>query len=177
MEEYNTPVTPSDVTEEWLADTLKKSILQSGKHCRRIDVKTFRAAKPFEYGLLSSIFQATCAAYKTSDDQSPTEHRVFIKTMPVGETYLEYYKSAALDVTEIECYNVLLKDMVAFERERLGDNKAQLEGMLPRAYASRYQNEDGKPRAFFLMMGDLSPRFSMQDINKGQSDVHFSVLL
>ena len=161
---YKVPIVHADVTEDWVADTLKTSLNKSGQNCSKVVVKRFKASEPLEFGLLSSVFQAVCDAY--SDDTNPTEHRVFIKIMPQDEEHLDFFASASLDVTEIETYNVLLRDMIAFEKERLGD-EAKLSGIVPRAYASQYLNEPGKPRAFFLMMGDLAPRFKMPDTNKG----------
>ena len=165
MSLYYVPTTPAEVTEDWISQTLKTSLTSKGHDVSEVKVTYFKASKPAEFGMLSSVFQAVCEAQ--SPDGSKSEHKLFIKIMPQDKEHKDLFDATAMDVTEVECYNSLFADLIEFEKEKLGEG-ANFSAYLPKCVASGYVNEVGKTRAFFLMMEDLSPKFKMESIDKGE---------
>ena len=162
------PITKFDVTEEWVAKTLQLALNKNGGECSKVIVKHFKASKPLEFGMLSAVFQANCESH--AKDGLTKNYRLFIKIMPQDLEHREFFAGNTLDVTEIESYDKLLKDMITFEDLRFGD-AAKLQAMIPKVFASGYTIDPEKPRGFFLMLEDLSSRFKMPPTEEGNIDM------
>lgn len=87
-----------------------------------------------------------------------------MQILPEDKTHQLITKSGKTDVTEVESYKRLLKDLVGFEVSKLGQDAVELEKHIPKFYTGDY-NEDG----FFLVLDDLSPEFSVSDFEAGLS--------
>ena len=74
--------------------------------------------------------------------------------------YLDFIKKMQLDVTEVEAYRTVLKDLTNFEKAIFGkEDKSRM--MVPRFVAGGY-NLDPERRGFFLILEDISDSFEVR---------------
>ncbi len=93
--------------------------------------------------------------------------------MPPDDEHRMLISSNFMDVTELETYRILFKDLTAFEKRQRqlmtkdSDNlDANISSILPRLYGG---GSDKRPtrRAFFLLLADMSPEYRMVDFGVG----------
>ena len=152
------PTAASEVTQEWFTEVMK----ESDKEILDVEVTQFHREGLHENGMLSSIIRISA---KTNNHEE--EKKYFLKVLPPDEVHREFVTQSFMDITEIQTYKVLFRDLTDFERKH-SKNKALngVESLIPKLISADYCLERDK-RGCYLLLEDLSDNFEMKDFNEG----------
>ena len=145
----------SEYTPETLREWLKSS-LPDGLSSDSIEVAPVKE----EIGFMSAQFRATVTM---GNETGEKKIRLFIKTMPPDDLHRGVVAATFCDVTEIETYRVLFRELAAFES---GRRQRIIGDIVPTLYAGEY-DKDPMNRSFVMATEDLGPAFRMMDFEVG----------
>ncbi len=146
------PLKASDVTKEWLHDTLAKSCKGS-----KIQVDSLSPIAE-NAGLISGTFKA-----QASIDGQAT--KLFIKIGGEDDGAMnDFIVNSAIDIAEVKAYNEDLPKLVEFEKRVAG--KHELEDLFPKIFSCNF-SVDGDKRGFYIVMEDLTVGFRMEKFPDG----------
>ena len=124
MADWEIPLSPEDVTIDWLQRTLQKS-LQT-----QVEVRTLATIKTDGY--LSTACQA-----KIKQCTKDEEEKLFLKiTLPSQDPFQSFISTHNIDLNEVNAYRKTLPALMDFEKSKL--NYSRLEKIIPRFYAGKY---------------------------------------
>ena len=152
---------PSEVTEEWLKETLQLNLKEDSievVHFEKITAKN---------GYLSSAFKAQV---KIKDQVQ----KLFIKSILDKDDPFRYMMDKnAMDRIEIQFYNTFLPQLIQYEKEKC-QGKSELEqGFVPKVLAADYCL-DVEKRGFYIVMEDISDHFDIVKDKEGLSFVQIT---
>lgn len=148
----------TEYTPETLWEWLKSS-LPEGLSSDSIEV----APVTSEIGFMSAQFRATVT---TRNEAGEKKIRLFIKTMPPDDLHKGVVATTFCDVTEIETYRILFRELAAFESGIRPSGPSIIREIVPTLYAGEY-NKDPLDRSFAMATEDLGPAFQMMDFEAG----------
>jgi len=152
---------PSEVTEEWLKETLQLNLKEDSievVHFEKITAKN---------GYLSGAFKAQV---KIKDEVQ----KLFIKSILDKDDEFRYFMDKnAMDRIEIQFYNIFLPQLIQYEKENF-QGKSELEqGFVPKVLAADYCL-DVEKRGFYIVMEDISDHFDIVKDKEGLSFVQIT---
>ena len=152
---------PSEVTEEWLKETLQLNLKEDS-----IEVVQFEKITA-KNGYLSGAFKAQV---KIKDQVQ----KLFIKSILDPDDPFRYMMDKnAMDRIEIQFYNTFLPQLIQYEKEKC-QGKSELEqGFVPKVLAADYCL-DVEKRGFYLVMEDISDQFDIVKDEEGLSFVQIT---
>ena len=150
------PLSPEDVTPSWLC-----GVLQSDLSTSSVSVSSLEPLKN-KNGVLSDVFKAEAII-------DGERKRLFIKILPSAGQTRDFVRETRMDITEIEAYRTVAKELIDFEKETLNTN--ELSSALPAHIASAYSPRDTPTDeiGFFLVLEDVSDRYTVRHFGKGLS--------
>ena len=152
---------PSEVTEEWLKETLQLNLKEDS-----IEVVQFEKITA-KNGYLSSAFKAQV---KIKDQLQ----KLFIKSILDKDDKSRYFMDKnTMDRIEIQFYNIFLPQLIQYEKENF-QGKSELEqGFVPKVLAADYCL-DVEKRGFYIVMEDISDQFDIVKDKEGLSFVQIT---
>ena len=145
-----TEYTP-EILEEWL-----RRSLPGGMTSESIEVTPVKS----EIGFMSAQFRATVT-------MGERKVRLFMKTMPPDDFLRGVVAATFCDVTEIETYRVLFRELAAFESGLRPSGPSLIGNIVPTLYAGEY-DKDPANRSFVVATEDLGPAgFRTMDFGAG----------
>ncbi len=157
------PTSISDVSAEWLRDTL----LQSWKE-EEVEVVRLEPVKN-RHGVLSTNFKAE-VRIGTGEEEERRKKLLFGKVLPdryEKALHVDFVKKMRLDVTEVEAYRAVFRDLIKYE-ESLFAGSSALSKAVPGFVSGGYElNPDPDRRGFFLLLEDVSDQFEVRDYENG----------
>jgi hypothetical protein len=148
----------SEVTEEWL----KSELLANISGAQEVHVKKLERDKE-QSGMLSCAIRAVV---QIKGKEKTEDMKLFIKIMPEDDDHVGFISTNFMDVTEVESYKMLFKDLSEFEASSSRGVLSSISKLFPTMYAGRYVKDVGK-RAYYLALEDVSPEYNMMDYNTG----------
>ena len=133
------PIKPEDVTEEWLKNTLTKTLKKDIEVLKLIPVET--------EGYLSKACKATVKV----DGGIP--EKIFLKiTLPSDDPFTAFISKYNVDTNEVKAYAETIPKLIDLEKS-YRNGYSWLAEIIPKYYAG---GADKETEGFFLIMEDLS---------------------
>ena len=152
---------PSEVTEEWLKETLQLNLKEDSievVHFEKITAKN---------GYLSSAFTAQV---KIKDQLQ----KLFIKSILDKDDESRYFMDKnTMDRIEIQFYNIFLPQLIQYEKENFHGKSELEQGFVPKVLAADYCL-DVEKRGFYIVMEDISDQFDIVKDKEGLSFVQIT---
>ena len=147
---------PSEVTEEWLKETLQLNLKEDSievVHFEKISAKN---------GYLSRAFKAQV---KIKDQLQ----KLFIKSILDKDDKSRYFMDKnTMDRIEIQFYNIFLPQLIQYEKENFHGKSELEQGFVPKVLAADYCL-DVEKRGFYIVMEDISDHFDIVKDKEGLS--------
>ena len=165
------PHAVEDITEEWLQTVFQ---LHNPEY-KSVKVETLDHITE-KNGYLSTVFKGLLLVSKTDESSSATELiNIFIKFSSRSEEFTDMVNSSGCDITEVETYRKVFRDLRDFEYHQ-AVSKPRVLGIIPEHFGSDFDESEGN-RGYYLLLRDLSPDFDLADFDRGLSVNQIEVAL